>query len=478
MRMAERIALVDERHRCVPESFVPRAASQGLWPIVPVPIAGQVLAVTNQILANEWRRPAQIRARQLKSLQILIAHAARYSPFHAKRFRAAGLKPGDVKSLDDLRRLPKMTRLDTQKGFDAIRCTALPKGTQFVTTKETSGSSGIPARVMYTNGRVFMWAAATLRSMLWAGMNLSDRTSAIRPICIIEAPEAHQPQGLAMSGWGGAIGQCFESSPSFGMNIQMSVPEQAEFLQRTNPQCLVTYPSIIDELIVYMEKRGMTLPDLRIVQTLSEVLTEGTIRRVHEKWGVPHLDVYSTVETGNIASTCPGGHGYHVHDEGVVVEVLDDDGEPCAPGETGQVLVTDLSNYGFPMIRYDVGDCATMGEPGPCPCGRGLTRLKSVDGRMWGRLVATDGTRLCSTFVSGGIVAIPNLHQYRIVQREQGCAEVFIVAAPEFDAADELELKETLQARVEGLLTLTLTRVERIERLPNGKHIFAICEVQ
>jgi len=475
--MADGYHIVDGRHRCVPPSFVPRSPVAGGWPVVPVGLAGQVLAVANQLLENEWREPEQIRARQLESLQSLLTHAARYSPFHAERFRAAGLAPEDVKSLADLRRVPLMTRLDTQAGFDAIRCTALPKGTQFLDAKETSGSTGIPARVVDTNVRGVMWLAMTLRSLLWAGMDPMSHLAAIRPVCIKIVPLAHEPSGVASPSWGGAMGQCFVTGPSSVMNIQMGVREQAEFVHRAKAQCLLTYPSIVDDLIGYMEKHGMSLPDLRVVQTISEVLTARTIRRVREAWGVPVFDEYSSIEVGNIAAVCPSGHGYHVHDEGVVAEVLDEDGEPCAPGVMGRVVVTSLSNYGFPMIRYEQGDRAVAGAAGPCPCGRGLSRLSSVDGRIWGRLVAVDGTRLCSTFISGGIVAIPHLHQYRIVQEEQGSVEVFIVAAAEFGVEDERQLLETLQARVEGLLTVTMTRVERIERLPGGKHSLVVCKV-
>jgi len=467
----------DGRHRCVPSSLVPRAAIAGFWPVVPVPAVGQVMAMANQLLANEWREPAQIQTRQLRQLHALIALAAQYSPFHAKRLQAAGLAADDLTSLADLRRLPLMTRADLQNGFDAIRSKALPKGTVFTDTLTTSGSSGVPVRVATTSLRGLMWLAVSIRGMLWSGQDPTDRLAAIRNIPKTKAPAAHRPEGIAMESWGGPMGQCFVTGPSFGMDIGMSLEAQVAFLQRVKPQCLMTFPSAVAELAEHLAQRQMTLPDLRLVHTLSEVVTEDLARRVWDVMGVRVFDTYSCKEVGNVASMCPGGHGYHVHDEGLVVEVLDEDGEPCEPGETGRVVVTDLMNFGFPIIRYEVGDRAVAGAAGPCPCGRGLSRLGGIVGRTWSQLVAMDGSRCCNSIVTREVREVRCVRQFRLVQRERGGIEVLVVPMDGFGAEHERQVIAGVQRRLGEAMAVTVTRVERIDRLPSGKFVDAVCTV-
>ncbi len=467
----------DERHRFLPANLVPRPAIAGLWPVVPAPAVGQIMAMANQLLENEWREPAQIQARQLRQLRALLNYAARYSPFHEKRLRAAGLAAEDVKSLADFRRLPLMTREDLQDGFDAIRCKALPKGASFTATLTTSGSSGVPVRVATTNLRGQMWVAVSLRGMMWSGQDPSSRLAAIRNIPKKKAPAVHRPEGVSVKFWGGPVGQCFVTGPSFGMDIGMSMEAQVAFLQRVKPQCLVAFPSAVAEVAEYLAQREMTLPDLRLVHTLSEVVTEDLARRVWDVMGVRIFDTYSCKEVGNAASLCPGGHGYHVHDEGVVVEVLDDDGEPCRPGETGRVAVTDLMNYGFPMIRYEPGDRAVAGATEPCPCGRGLSRLGGIVGRTWSQLVAMDGARCCNSIVTREVREVLCVRKFRLVQRERGSIEVLVVPRDGFGAEHEQQIVEGVQRRLGEGMAVTVTRVEHIDRLPGGKFLDTVCKV-
>ena len=103
------------------------------------------------------------------------------------------------------------------------------------------------------------------------------------------------------------------------------------------------------------------------------------------------MDTYSSQEVGVIAIECPQGDGYHAMSEGLVVEVLRDDGEPCAAGETGHVVVTDLTNFATPLIRYDLADLAEAA--GPCACGRGLPRIRRILGRERNLLRLPDGRR-------------------------------------------------------------------------------------
>ena len=106
-------------------------------------------------------------------------------------------------------------------------------------------------------------------------------------------------------------------------------------------------------------------------------------------WGVPLHDVYSANELGYIALQCPESEQYHVMSECALVEVIDGDGRPCRPGETGRLVLSSLHNYAMPLLRYEIGDYAEVGDQ--CPCGRGLPLLNRIAGRERNMLVLPDG---------------------------------------------------------------------------------------
>src|SRR5439155_10265812 len=126
---------------------------------------------------------------------------------------------------------------------------------------------------------------------------------------------------------------------------------------------------------------GQRLPGLRAIQSIAEALTEEARASVEAAFGVPVKNLYSCMEAGYVASTCPEGHGLHVHAENVLLEVLDEQGRPCRPGETGRVVLTALHNFLTPFVRYEILDGATLGAE-RCPCGRGLPLLTGVQGRQ------------------------------------------------------------------------------------------------
>src|SRR3546814_616774 len=123
--------------------------------------------------------------------------------------------------------------------------------------------------------------------------------------------------------------------------------------------------------------------------TVGETVSAKARGLVQRAWGVPLKDSYSCEEAGYLTMQCPDHEVYHVQSENVLLEVVDDDGRPCGPGETGRVLITSLHNFATPLIRYELGDYAEVGSP--CACGRGLPVIKQVLGRKRNRLILSDG---------------------------------------------------------------------------------------
>ena len=196
---------------------------------------------------------------------------------------------------------------------------------------------------------------------------------------------------------------------------------------------------------------------------MSEALTPDTRARCEARFGVPVVDTYSAEEVGYIALQCPSGPRYHVAAESVLVEVLRDDDTACAPGEIGRVVVTELHNFATPLVRYELGDYAEVGEP--CPCGRGLPTLNRIYGRRRGMLRHPDGRTTWPLFT----IACRNAARFTDIQLVQDAIDtlrVRVVPVGELDA-------RALVAAVHGALgrefRVTVEIVDAIARTPAGK---------
>ncbi len=447
-------------------ALVPRSALPGVgWPALPGPEAGRLLAVLFQLEQSQWWTPEILRRHQLAQADPLLRHAYATAPFHRDRLAAVGYRPGAPLDADLWRRLPLLTREDLRDHRDAVRSEKPPPehGEPFVAT--TSGSTGRPVEVARTPLTQLFWQALTVRDHLWHRRDLREKLGVIRYVA--DPAQAAPPRGAPLPSWGAASGSLYETGPGALLAIQHSVRAQAKWLRRQDPAYLLSYPSALEGVARRLRDKGRRLPSLRQVLTVSEMLPPARRRLLEEVFGVPVVDTYSTQEAGYLALQCPDHPRYHVQAETVLLEVLDDDGRPCAPGQVGRVVVTDLHNFATPLLRYDLGDLAEVG--GPCPCGRGLPVLERILGRVRNLLVYPDGRRTWPFFTDRGLEEIAPIRQFQVVQRALDHLELRMVVDRPVTAEEEARLKVLLHDQLDQEFEVTLTRVDRIERGPGGK---------
>jgi phenylacetate-CoA ligase len=169
-----------------------------------------------------------------------------------------------------------------------------------------------------------------------------------------------------------------------------------------------------------------------------------------------------------MALQCPETGRYHVQSESVLLEVLDDAGRPCAPGEVGRIVATSLHNFAQPMIRYDIGDYAEVG--GPCPCGRGLPVLDRILGRFRNMLTLPDGRRIWPRLSEGRYREVAPIRQYQVVQTGRAALEVRLAAERPLSADEEAKLRAMILGRIGSAdFALTFTYHDAIPRSAGGK---------
>ena len=187
-----------------------------------------------------------------------------------------------------------------------------------------------------------------------------------------------------------------------------------------------------------------------------------------EAWNVPMVDMYSCQEAGYLALQCPDHPHYHVQSENVLLEVVDDDGRACMPGQVGRVLITSLNNFATPLIRYEIGDYAEVGEP--CCCGRGLPVLKRIMGRYRNLLTLPDGTRRWPRLgYESRLQDIAPIELMQMVQRSVEEIDVHLVMPRPLTGEEQENLAKFIRNNLGHPFRLRFEYTDSIRNPANGK---------
>lgn len=428
-----------------------------VWPAVPDDAGARALAMQFQLEQTQWWSPAELEQQQMRQLQLLLRHAYASLPFWRDRLDRAGFTPERGVTPEGFRSLPFITRADIQAHGDALSSRAVPPGHGAMFKSQTSGSTGMPIGIVRTALSNFFWESFTLREHLWHRRDFRGKLASIR-LGVAETES---------SGWGQATDVAFDTGPLATLNITADADYQLAWLQRQNPDYFLTFPSNLDELAKRSLERAIRLPKLREVRTVSEVLSPETRKLVRAAWGTGITDIYSARELGYIALQCPRHEHYHVQSEGVIVEIVNDGGAPCAAGEIGHVVVTPLHNFAMPLIRYRIGDLAEAGAM--CDCARGLPVIRKIQGRVRNMLTLPDGRKNWPSLGDMRGAANHKIKQYQVIQRSPERIDVQLVLRSPLTSAEEIQLRATMQKALGHPFDLRFLVCDSIARSASGK---------
>lgn len=452
--------------------LIPKSSVEGVsWPGLPDGGGAIILSLMFQLGQSQWWPPEVLLKSQFSQLELLLRHAARWVPHYRQDFADRGFDPAQPLTAARWAELPVLTRPKLQGSFEGLRAEQVPKAHGRTSQVFTSGSTATPVKVLGTELSGLFWRANTLRDHLWHQRNLSAKLAVIR---VTKSNDAPYPHGLEADSWGPSSGAVFRTGPAARLDITASIQEQAEWLGRQNPDYLLSLPSNLMALAEYCSQQGIRFPRLKQVLSIAELLFPEARAACGEAWGVPVTETYSAQEVGYIAVQCPESELLHVQAEDILVEVLDDDGRPCEPGAVGRVVVTPLHNFAMPLVRYEVGDLAEVGEP--CPCGRGLLTLSRVLGRTRDRITLPDG-RLLVPFFPGILGGFDHLKQFQVVRRAPERLEMKLVAERELTEAEAAELRRRVRERIRYPFEVGFTYHDEIPRSAGGKFDYFLSEV-
>jgi phenylacetate-CoA ligase len=398
------------------------------------------LAQYPRLAREQWLPAEAVQRRQWQRFQAMVRHAFTSSPFCRRRFREAGITPDDIRSPDDVTRIPITTREDLREADDLL-------AERFDRTRlkrsVTSGSTG-RRTTSYFDADAWLMAKhlLKLRARLACGARPWDRVALVQ-----------DEQATARS-------SALSRMRSF--SIHRPIDEVLPELRAFAPSVVYGFPG---HLLRLGQAAAHGLRP-RLVFTSGEMLDELTRSGIEGAFGAPVLDVYGCTEVKEIAWECPRRQGYHVNADWLMLEVLN--GEPDRRRPPGTLLVTPLYNYGMPLLRYEIGDTGeTLAHP--CGCGRGLPLVRPTLGRSVDYIALEDGTIVPPYNLTCAIEDVAGMRQYQIVQRTLERLEVRVVPRREFDDASRRQIQERLRPVLHGL-TAEIRVVDEIAPEPSGKY--------
>lgn len=394
----------------------------------------KTLAYWNDLEQSQWHSREQHESRQLEALRDLLNHAAAHCPFHRDEWQRRGLSSARIHSLTDLTAWPVIDRATIREHRAAMRST-LPCQ---LMTKATGGSSGEPLQFDLNYDSNDRRTAQMFRGYSWAG----------------GAPGTKQ-----LFVWGGALStvpkwkrwkmalhhrldrhlilNCFEFTPE-------RMRQHFDRLNRYRPEVIVAYTNPLYEFARFLSEHNLRPFSPRGIIVGAEKLHSFQRDLIQDVFQAPVFETYGSREFMLIGAECDRHEGLHLSMENLLVEILNDDGSPTAPGQEGNVVITDLFNYGMPFVRYVNGDRAVAGFD-LCSCGRGLPLLKQVTGRRLDTLTTPDGKTIPGEFFPHLIKEFPAVRRFQVVQSVPESITVKLVA-PNFAGTDTTRLLDAIHA--------------------------------
>ena len=415
------------------------------------PFAAQVLGLTQQVRAYERLSAAEQAALQQRQLHSLLQHAHQYSPFWRQRLAACGFDPRQA-APGFLQHLPVLSRQEVQESFESLRARWPGLEDAGVSVATTSGSTGQPVRVERANALYApLYEALLWTEVLWHGRD-PTRKVAVLGSGLKDRSQPSWGPFYALNGWHGTcVVRKLDERPMMS---------HLAWLVEQRPDYLKCSPFVASELAQLALSHGITLP-LQQIAIQSERVTPSQRRICLEAFGAKIVDRYSCEETGLIAIQCPEHDHLHVLNATVLLEIVDEEGRPCVPGQVGRVLLTSLHSFAMPIIRYDLGDLAEWGEP--CPCGMTLPVIKRLWGRQRHRALLATGELLPMPFLGDDLGKVTALREFKITQYKGGELDLQVKTSRPLTPGELEELRGYFNSNALQGLPLFIREVDEID---------------
>lgn len=428
-----------------------------------------ILSTLDKLDRTQWLSSDELETLQMRRLQSLLEYACMYVPHYRRLFDQIGFRPGDLESDPaSFQRIPPVSKAYIRDHADEFFTTE-PGRRKGLSQDATTGSTGEPFIFWEDRHCQNCAVASTLRHHTWCGWQPGQLRLYLWGIpydMTLKQKLRLKARNLA---WNLVFANAFNPSDE-------NMSDWAELIRKRKPKLLHGYASALYSFAYFVHENGWDDVRLPAVYPTSGVLYSYQRELIEEAFQCQVFDRYATQEVSGIACECEAHTGMHLCTETNYVEILDENNIPAKDGEAGNVVVTNLTNYVFPFIRYHQGDIARISTR-QCTCGRGQPMLEKVEGRVHEMFRTSDGRQVALWGIDYPFRDMEGVRKFQLVQKSLDHIVVRVVK--------DGPMNQTQRAAVEKVITLALGDQSKIDyefpdEIPparSGKHRYLICEI-
>lgn len=341
--------------------------------------------ILNELEKTQYWTADQLAEYQRRRLKNVLLHAYQNTQFYRKRFDEAGFNPNNFTNPDELKEIPFLTKQDIRDNLKDLLAQNYNKTE--LHSSETGGTTGVKVVFYRDNGCLSGKEAALYRFEKWTGWDFGERMG-----FVWTAQQDYVGHWTLKGKIKNALSLRQVVFPAAIMDEE-SIGNYVQELMVKKPTMIKAFVSPIYEVAKYIRDNKIEDINLKGVTTTGEPLYKHQRKMISEAFHCAVFDSYRTREVGPVAQECEIHDGMHINAESLYVEsvALGDPGN--GEGDLREIVITDLLNYGMPLIRYRIGDFGVMSNE-LCPCNRGLPLLKKMEGRVLNTLYTTDKKRV------------------------------------------------------------------------------------
>jgi phenylacetate-CoA ligase len=431
------------------------------WRTARTRYAGTFESLLAEAEARTFWSAEEVQAYQGERLQKFVAHAVATVPFYRERFTAAGLEPSAVRSIEDLRALPILTKEEAQEHVRALISTAVPDKER--TWIHTSGTTGGALRFPTTMTSVQEQWAVWWRYRRWHGIQRDTWCGYFGGRSVVPANQSDPPFWRYNYSGKQILFSGYHMSPA-------NLPSYVEELHRHRPLWLFGYPSLLSLLASYVLDAGVNLDyPVRWITIGAETLLPHQADVIAHAFGVRPLQHYGMTEAVANISECELG-ALHVDEDFAPVEFVP------VNGSAYKVIGTNYSNPATPLLRYEMQDLVTVSPDASCGCGRPGRVVESLDGRVEDYVVLENGTRVGR--MDHVFKDMVNIKEAQIRQERPGQMTICVVRGVSYSSQDEDALLQEARRRVGDEMDIGVAYVDDLPRTSTGKLRLVVSDVE
>jgi len=428
----------------------------------------KVLQYYKQLQKHQWVTREEISNIQRMKLFKLVQYASQNIPYYKRIIKKQNIRFSEDTIFSDIKKFPLLTKDIIRKNFEQLY-----KFRDRTYYRNTSGGSTGEPIILYQDSNYFAWNTATkVLFDEWAGRKIGERIVSLSGTL----------QDILKNGKGFKL---YLRQQLSGITIlktnRMSEKDKYQYVKRINhikPSVILAYNH---ELSHFIQEHHLPVYSPKAVMTTGSVFYPEVQARVEKVFQAPVFNCYGSREVGSVACNCKKSLGFHLIPDIHYLEILDNNGKEVKPGEAGNIIVTLLSNYTMPLIRYKIGDIGILSEKS-CPCGRELPLLEKVTGRISSRFKNKFGDFISAGLFSSLFYFKENIRQFQVIQETTDLILINLVLIEKNKLEDMDNFFEENNQKIcktmGHKITVKYNIVDEIEPSPSGKYMYIFSRVE